>query len=76
MPGLAKHEEVREYYGRVLQGTKSLKTTACCQTDSLPDEQKEIVKNIHPKILHKFYGCGSPIPPLLEGRVVLDKRSR
>ena len=72
MPGVAKHEEVREYYGRVLQGTNHLKTGACCQTDSVPDDQKDIVKNIHPEILDTFYGCGSPIPPLLEGCVVLD----
>ena len=72
MPGLAKHEEVREYYGRVLQGKQYLKTSACCPTDSVPEEHRAIVKNIHPEILDKFYGCGSPIPPLLTGRTVLD----
>ena len=72
MPGLAKHEEVREYYGRVLQDKRDLKTNACCSIDSVPMEQREIVDSIHPEILDKFYGCGSPIPPLLAGRVVLD----
>ena len=72
MPGLAKHDEVREYYGRVLQGNRDLKTSACCPTGSVPDEQREIIANIEPEILEKFYGCGSPIPPLLTDRVVID----
>ena len=72
MPGLAKHEEVREYYGRVLKGQQSLKTNACCPIESVPAEHRDILEHIHPEILDKFYGCGSPIPPLLGGRVVLD----
>eukprot|EP00897_Mesotaenium_endlicherianum_P003461 jgi/Mesen1/3142/ME000184S02203 len=35
-------------------------------------ELRKLARNIHPVILEKFYGCGSPIPPLLEGRTVLD----
>jgi len=30
------------------------------------------LKEIHPEILNKFYGCGSPIPPALSGVTVLD----
>ena len=33
---------------------------------------KSIVKNIEPEILDKFYGCGSPLPSLLDGHRVLD----
>jgi len=72
MPGLAKHDEVREYYGRVLQGSRDLKTSTCCSTESIPEGQRKIIENIQPEILEKFYGCGSPIPPLLTDRVVLD----
>jgi len=72
MAGLAKRDEVRDYYGTVLQGQRDLKTNACCSADSFPAEQKPILDDIHPEILEKFYGCGSPIPPLLDGRVVLD----
>jgi ubiquinone/menaquinone biosynthesis C-methylase UbiE len=36
-----------------------------------PKEQ-EILSQIHPDIINKFYGCGSPIPPCLEGITLLD----
>lgn len=66
-------DNVKEYYGRVLGGTKDLKTKACCCTaDSLPGEVGEALKLIDEEILSRYYGCGSPIPPLLEGRTVLD----
>lgn len=67
-----KHEEVREYYGKILKSQNDLKTGACCTGESFPEEQKQILNDIHPEILEKFYGCGSPIPPLLDGKVVLD----
>ncbi len=31
-----------------------------------------ILDRIHPEVTARFYGCGSPIPPLLEGMTVLD----
>jgi arsenite methyltransferase len=65
-------EEVREYYSKVLKSSKDLKSSACCSTDSLPRAQREILKEIHPEILDRFYGCGSPIPPALDNCVVLD----
>src|SRR3990167_6514452 len=67
-----KKENVKNYYGRILKTNEDLKTSACCTTDSLPDEIKSILKNIEPEILDKFYGCGSPIPKLLNGCTVLD----
>lgn len=67
-----KKENVKNYYGRILKTNEDLKTSACCTTDSLPDEIKYILKNIEPEILDKFYGCGSPIPKLLDGCTVLD----
>ncbi len=63
---------VQDYYGRVLETNRDLKTGACCSTDDLPAEQRAILAEIHPEVLEKFYGCGSPIPPALEGRTVLD----
>lgn len=65
-------QTVKEYYGKVLKNQKGLKTSACCSTDALPEPMKSIIKNIEPEILDKFYGCGSPIAPLLEGCNVLD----
>lgn len=65
-------QTVKEYYGKVLKGQKDLKTSACCSTEIFPEPMKTIIKNIEPEILDKFYGCGSPLPPLLEGCRVLD----
>ena len=64
-------EGIKDYYGKVLSSTKDLKSSACC-SPYIPPFQKAILKDIHPEILNRFYGCGSPIPPLLDGCVVLD----
>ncbi len=63
---------VQDYYGRVLETSQDLKTGACCSTEDLPAAQRAILGEVHPEVLEKFYGCGSPIPPALEGRTVLD----
>jgi arsenite methyltransferase len=65
-------DSVKEYYGRVLQGTEDLKTTACCTLDVIPDHHKEILNEIEDEVISRFYGCGSPIPADLEGKTVLD----
>ncbi|TYO99350.1 methyltransferase family protein [Geothermobacter ehrlichii] len=65
-------EQVKEYYGKVLSSQKDLKTSACCSTESLPRRHREILAQIEDEILEKFYGCGSPIPPAIEGCTVLD----
>lgn len=66
-------DDVKEYYGRVLSGAKDLKTKACCcSTDSLPKEVKDALNLIDDEIISHYYGCGSPIPPLLDGMTVLD----
>jgi arsenite methyltransferase len=65
-------DAVRDYYGKVLKGTKDLKSNACCCTETLPRAQRDILAQIDDEILDRFYGCGSPIPPALEGCTVLD----
>ena len=65
-------ESVKEYYGEILSSNKDLQTSACCPTQALPAHLREIVREIHPEIQDKFYGCGSPIPAELDGKVVLD----
>jgi ubiquinone/menaquinone biosynthesis C-methylase UbiE len=72
MQTTTKFNEVKEYYGKVLQNSNDLKTSACCTTESLPQYQKEILKVIEDEILTRFYGCGSPIPLALEGKTILD----
>ncbi len=65
-------DDVKEYYGRVLQSKNDLKTSACCTAESYPAALRPILSEIHPEVLDRFYGCGSPIPPALEGMTVLD----
>jgi len=65
-------ELVKKYYGTQLRGKKGLKTGACCTNEVPPDEIKDILPLIADEIIDKFYGCGSPLPPLLEGLTVLD----
>ena len=65
-------EEVKRYYGKVLKTHRDLRTTACCSPEALPLHLKAILDKIHPEVLEKFYGCGSPIPLALEGKTILD----
>lgn len=67
-----EQQDVRKYYGETLSSTKDLKTNACCTTDSIPTEIKQIISGLNSEVVEKFYGCGSPIPPLLSGLTVLD----
>lgn len=67
------HDEVKEYYGRVLGGSDDLKTNAtCCQDERPPRYVIDLMPLIADEIVERFYGCGSPIPPALEGATVLD----
>jgi SAM-dependent methyltransferase len=65
-------EAVREYYGTALQSSADLKTSACCSTETPPPHLAAIFARIHPEVRERFYGCGSPLPPALEGTTVLD----
>ena len=68
-----KTEHVKEYYGKELHGLRDIKTNACCCSEELlTPALKEIESQIDNEILTKFYGCGSPIPPALEGCTILD----
>ena len=65
-------ESVRHYYGQVLQSSADLKTSACCSIDAVPAYLRALLAGLHPEVLERFYGCGSPLPPALEGKTVLD----
>lgn len=65
-------DRVRQYYGDTLKGSADLRTSACCSPDAMPLQLREIHALLHPEITDRFYGCGSPIPPALEGATVLD----
>jgi len=67
------HRDLQEYYGRILQSTKDLKTRACCTNgEGLPPSVRRATALLDREILERFYSCGSPIPPLLEGLTILD----
>ncbi|MEX1258971.1 MAG: methyltransferase domain-containing protein [Gemmatimonadota bacterium] len=65
-------DAIRDYYGRVLQSSSDLKSGACCAAETLPDHLKEVAATVHPEVQARFYGCGAPIPPALDGVTVLD----
>ncbi len=65
-------ELVQDYYGKQLQKTSDLKTSACCDISLVPEWLKPLLTNIHPEVLNRYYGCGLVCPPLLEGCRVLD----
>ncbi|MBC8413552.1 MAG: methyltransferase domain-containing protein [Nitrospira sp.] len=68
-----KEEFIKKYYGETLQRTDDLQTSACCCSDDLLHPLiKEISAEINDEVLAKYYGCGSPIPPALEGATILD----
>lgn len=66
------HELVKDYYGRQLQSTADLRTSACCDTSRMPEWLKPLLARIHPEVMSRYYGCGLVAPPLLEGCRVLD----
>ncbi len=71
--GLSIHDQIRAYYGEILDGSDDLKTNAtCCSQSSPPKYVIDVMPLIADEIIERFYGCGSPIPPALEGCTVLD----
>ncbi len=66
------HDVVQDYYGKKLQSSGDLKTTACCDISEMPIWLKPLLARIHPDVLSRYYGCGLVCPPVLEGCRVLD----
>lgn len=67
-----KHDEVQDYYGKVLQGSEDLQTNACCTPDDMPDYLKAVLAKVHDEVLERYYGCGLVAPLELKGRRILD----
>jgi arsenite methyltransferase len=65
-------EDIRHYYGEVLSSHRDLKTGACCAPGDLSPRIKELVSQLHPEVTERFFGCGTPIPPAVQGSTVLD----
>jgi len=66
------HEIVKDYYGKQLQTSDDLKTSACCDASQVPGWLKPLLARIHPEVMSRYYGCGLVCPPLLEGCRILD----
>ena len=69
---MQERDVVKEYYGKTLQSSEDLKTTACCDIGAVPEWLKPLLANIHPEVLSRYYGCGLIAPALLEGCRILD----
>ncbi len=67
-----KHDDVKDYYGKVLQGSDDLQTNACCTPDDVPDYLRDVLGKIHPEVTEKYYGCGLVAPMALAGASILD----
>lgn len=66
------YDHVKEYYGKILTSTSSLKTSACTMSNRPPDIILDIMKKIPSEIKNKYYGCGTTIPMGIEGLTILD----
>lgn len=69
---MSTYDDVKEYYGKILESTKSLKTSACTLSNRPSDIILNIMSKIPDEIKNKFYGCGSTIPMGIEGLNILD----
>ncbi|WP_416776531.1 methyltransferase domain-containing protein [Xenorhabdus budapestensis] len=65
-------EKVQHYYGNTLVDKRDLATNVCTVEEQPSNTIKSTLAKIHPKVQMRFYGCGIPFPPLLEGATVLD----
>ncbi len=72
MSNTAINESVQNYYGQVLKSSEDLKTSACCTLDAMPLYLRPLLADLHPEVIARYYGCGTPLPPALEGCTVLD----
>ncbi|XP_056329244.1 arsenite methyltransferase [Danio aesculapii] len=70
----AVHENVKNYYGSRLETSDDLQTNAACVLPSKPLAKSacEALKQVHPDVCKRYFGCGLVIPEKLEGCKVLD----
>ena len=66
------HDEVKNYYGKVLQKSDDLQTDACSTEEVMPEFVKRALSNIHDEVLIRYYGCGLVLPQELKGKRILD----
>ena len=66
------HDEVKNYYGQVLQKSEDLQTDACSTEEFMPEFVKRVLSNIHDEVMIRYYGCGLVLPQELKGKRILD----
>src|SRR3989338_767937 len=66
------HLETKEYYGKELQSTKDLKTSACTLSDKPASYLAKAIGRVAEEVNEKFYGCGLVAPICVEGCKVMD----
>lgn len=65
-------DQVKDYYGKELQGSDDLKTDACSTLEAPPLWLRKWMGKVHPEVSNRYYGCGLVAPDLLDGARVLD----
>ncbi|KAJ8389820.1 hypothetical protein AAFF_G00112890 [Aldrovandia affinis] len=67
------HDDVKDYYGKKLQSSADLKTNACiAPAKPIPAFIRKALKDVHPDVTDRYYGCGLVVPECLEGCRILD----
>lgn len=66
-------DSVKEYYGKVLQSSDDLQSTACqLPKAAIPKHVCKALSLVHQEVLNKYYGCGISVPQCLVGTNVVD----
>ena len=65
-------ENAQDYYGKVLQSSDDLKTDACCTAEAPPPRVMDALRNVHPDVRARYFGCGLVAPSAIAGCTVLD----
>ena len=66
------YDSVQDYYGKVLETSKDLKTSACTASGRPHPQIVKALNRVPDEVLSKFYGCGAPLPLGIKGLRVLD----
>ncbi len=66
------HDNVKDYYGKVLSQSSDLQTNACSLDTQIPTHIKTSLSKLHDEVLTRYYGCGLVYPQDIEGRKILD----
>ncbi|XP_074882389.1 arsenite methyltransferase isoform X1 [Buteo buteo] len=62
-----------DYYGKELQKSDDLKTSACVTSARpLPKAVRDALERVHEEVVARYYGCGLVIPEYLESCRILD----